>query len=440
MQRSSRTPSPVRSASTPIGKPLAVPAAKPVSRPISRAPPIEQIPEPADLSDDEDERIREELSTTPAPTKRLDPFIAHQDYAGRVDKPGIPGQIEKVYRDINSMLDTLGLNARSLTAFIKGHSELNNANERTRDDLEDPDSWCLSETEDLAVLVNWLSESLESGRLLEPEKHLRYLSTALRDLRRRRAALTDLRRQIDTHRDPTQLAAQRSAPLPADHARQQRNLRRAFAGMQKQLAEAEEALTVLRAQLAAHASRTGAATSGTATPTVQAVATTIRKMTAMAEKKSGDIDVLETQLRRLRVLSPSADANPDRRLSSSVSALALARQSRENTPFATPPTSRVRNGGLASSVGGKSTGTYGLFYTPESSFGSSPATRRGMMLALRAANGAGGVRDEHGVVFDEEQDEIRAAYKERAARRRVVGEKLKAAVMKRGTRVTEVEW
>ena len=36
----------------------------------------------------------------------------------------LPGQIERVYRDINSMIDTLGLNGRSLKAFIKGHKLL----------------------------------------------------------------------------------------------------------------------------------------------------------------------------------------------------------------------------------------------------------------------------------------------------------------------------
>ena len=45
-------------------------------------------------------------------------------------------------------------------------------------------------------------------------------------------------------------------------------------------------------------------------PTVEAVMRTITKMTSMAEKRSGDVDVLETQLRKLRLASTSREGSP----------------------------------------------------------------------------------------------------------------------------------
>ena len=101
--------------------------------------------EEQDLSDREDEKVREELDTEVEATTTLAPFLAHQDYVGNINKPGIPGQIEKVYRDINSMVDTLGLNARSLQAFIKGHEEMYKDGGRSGEDLEDADDWVLIE-------------------------------------------------------------------------------------------------------------------------------------------------------------------------------------------------------------------------------------------------------------------------------------------------------
>jgi nucleoporin NUP159 len=44
--------------------------------------------------------------------------------------------------------------------------------------------------------------------------------------------------------------------------------------------------------------------------TVEAVIRTISKMTSMAEKRSGDIDVLETQLRKMRLGSTSREGSP----------------------------------------------------------------------------------------------------------------------------------
>jgi nucleoporin NUP159 len=101
---------------------------------------------------------------------------------GNVTKPGIPGEIERVYRDINSMIDTLGLNARSLHAFIKGHNELYKDGGRTRDDLEHEDDWTLLEIDDLVVIEKELEEQLDQGRVHDPEKLLEECALLRKDL------------------------------------------------------------------------------------------------------------------------------------------------------------------------------------------------------------------------------------------------------------------
>ena len=138
--------------------------------------------EEQDLNDEHDEQIREELASEVQPTRDLHPFLAHQDYVGEIEKPGIPGQIERVYRDINSMIDTLGLNARSLEAFVKGHSEGYKEGGRTKDDLEEEDDWCLIELEDLSALEHEVAESLEVGRVSNVRDKLECCHDLLKDL------------------------------------------------------------------------------------------------------------------------------------------------------------------------------------------------------------------------------------------------------------------
>lgn len=395
-QSSPRSPSPVRSASTPAGRPLAVPPAKPISRPMSRPPPAPPSqPEVADLSDDEDERIREELASPVQPTKKLEPFIAHQDYAGTVKKDDIAGQIERLYRDMNSMLDTLGLNARALAAFIAGHSE-GYDRERTRDDLDDDEDWCLVEIEDLSLIQADLERSLDDGRVSDLPSKLSDLSVLQRQTSRLRSRTMDLRRTLDAARDPSKLAALKAAPLSPDQSAQQAELRALFTAFTTRLAEAEDRVSLLKAKLASLPGRSGARP---AQPTVEAVTTTILKMTAMIETKSADLDVLEAQVRRLRGAS----------LESGMAALALGEaESREASPFVTPGSGRR--------------GTYGLFYTPESSFRGSPA-RLGAVV-----NGGRLPR----VVGVEEIERVNAM----AAKRKAVFGRLREAVAKRGVRVT----
>ena len=280
--------------------------------------------EEQNLSDREDERVREELGTDVEGTKTLDPFLAHQDYIGAVDKPGIPGQIEKVYRDINSMIDTLGLNARSLTAFVKGHTEMRKQMNRSREDLQD-DDWCLAEIADLKNMVEGeLEKKLKGSQIQDVQKK----TQECRELRKIAASLRakggDVAKAVETRSNPQVAESARTAPLRLEQAIQQHELRKRLMRFQKLLAEAEENITMLRAKLAS--CETSNASSGgrqLKKPTVEAVTNTIKKLTSIVETKSGDIDLLEAQMRHLRF--------------SSGAALSQQGNSREASPFTPLP-------------------------------------------------------------------------------------------------------
>lgn len=261
----------------------------------------QQAEEQQDLSDREDERVREELETEVEPTKTLDDFLAHQDYIGSVTKPGIPGQIEKVYRDINSMVDTLGLNARALQGFVKGHQTMAKDGGRSLGDLDDPD-WCLAETEDLGILESQLQDQLDEGRIPDVQEKLNICRNMRRDLSRLRTRRADIAKVLNASEDEEKVNAIKCAPLSASQIQQQHDLRKGYTKVQKLIAEAEGNITLLRANLAAHDKGNDKA-APLKKPTVEAVTNTIHKMTSMVEKKSGDIDFLEAQMRKLRFSS-----------------------------------------------------------------------------------------------------------------------------------------
>ncbi|TID13908.1 hypothetical protein E2P81_ATG06972 [Venturia nashicola] len=312
LRESPRSPSPVRSVTAPIIKLANSQVQRPPSRPISR-----QAVRPAvqrelsytasDLSDDDDARIREELVQPVKPTLTLEPFIAHQDYAGVAPKNDIGHAIERIFRDINSMVDTLGLNARSLSAFIQGHKELT-PDQRTLDELDDEDAeeWTLVEIDNLVVIENELEHNLDNEALDEVKEKLNDLDSVRRDLRRLRHKLHEIRRFVEQKKDPERKANLKNAGLDPTHLQAQKKLRDSFAGFQASLVEAEEGVLVLKTKLAS----VNGAKAGQV-PTVEAVERTIRKMTEMAEKKSGDIDVLESQMRRLG-LNTAGQASPAR--------------------------------------------------------------------------------------------------------------------------------
>ncbi|OTB03118.1 hypothetical protein M426DRAFT_24133 [Hypoxylon sp. CI-4A] len=308
------------------------------------------------LLDEEDDAIQSILKTGIQPTLELDEFIGHTPVPPG-DSSSVPSQVEAVYRDINAMIDTLGLNARSLAGFIRGHKELY-TKEYTRQDLADPDDWTLSGLDNLAQIIEQdLGNALEEARVKDVPGRLREIEEYQHDLSRDRNKQADLRKIIASRLDPEQSIANRSLPLSAEQVAQQSDLRREYAKFSKLLAEAEENLTLLKAKVVSANSTNG---KGGPTPTIEAVVRTITKLTGMIEKRSSDVDLLENQMRKLRLGShgpasregsPFATPNA-KRLSASV--FSPDRSARDNTPTR----GSILRHSIAGSIGG------GMFGTP----------------------------------------------------------------------------
>ncbi|MCJ1309686.1 hypothetical protein MMC25_003346 [Agyrium rufum] len=307
--------------------------------------------EEQDLSDREDERIMEELNAPIEPTLELAPFLARHDYVGGIEKPGVPGQIEKVFRDVNSMIDTLGLNARSLESFIVGQSQRENGNEATVDDLENDHDWRLVEIADLVNIQQALADQLEQVSVKNPDEKLATCEEIGKQLDAISTKKAEITRLFAIHKDPELREQQRAAPLSTEQTSIRRDLRKDIIAFQKQLSELEENIVLLRAKLASSQpsgkdDRTGRSQRG---PTVEAIQRTIMKITALAQEKSGDIDVLEAQMRRLNKLSLN--------------------DSREGSPFLSTPRGSLRRsigpGGTPGSLNGAN-GLGDSFYTPKS--------------------------------------------------------------------------
>lgn len=273
-----------------------------------------QAEEEQDLSDKEDEKVREELATEVEATTILEPFLAHQDYVGNINKPGLPGQIEKVYRDINSMIDTIGLNARSLQAFMKGHDTIP-SRDHSQQDLERND-WRLAEIDDLSRIESQIAQELAIGQVQSVPSKVDLCHELQRGLSKLQTKNSDIVRLVQVQSDPETRLTARSAPLSPEQSLSQHDLRKRFTNFQKILAEAESSVTMLRAALAS-CETTGKDGVYPQKPTVEAVMSTIMKMTKMVEKRSGDIDVLEAQMRKMRISSftngtPLAPSTPNK--------------------------------------------------------------------------------------------------------------------------------
>jgi nucleoporin NUP159 len=260
------------------------------------------------LVDAEDEERQKLLAEEVEGTLTIHEFIAHANNAPPAQE-SVPAQVEAVYRDINSMIDTVGLNARSVKAFVKGHSAPQALQSRSKDDLENADGWVLCEVDTLGnVLDTEVREDLETGRVQDLEEKLDACKDLSREMHRLRAKREDLAKVLMIKMDPNQAQTTQSLPLSAEQAAQQNELRKDFAKFSKLLAEAEEALTLLKAKIASSSGASGRG--NTAVPTVEAVMRTITKMTSMVEKRSGDIDVLENQMRKMKLGSGSREGSP----------------------------------------------------------------------------------------------------------------------------------
>lgn len=448
---SPRSPSPVRSVTAPMSRPTfgrpseATPAQPqrvvvPPGRPVERTPAPSKPTEPTegDLQDEEDARVQAILNSKPEPTTEVPPFYAHQNYGGETEKPGIGGQIEKVYRDINSMLDTLGLNARSLQGFAEGQEDLKKPGERTTEDLEDEEGWTLSEIEQLGAVQDGIDERLEDGRLEDVKETLETLREDEQDVTRSRAKMGEVRKRIRQCNDEEQKASQHSAPLPVETQTQQSELRQGVQRVQKLLAQVEEAMSMLRADLASAATASSQANGSAAPkmPTVEAVTNTILKMTAMVEQRSGDIDVLESQIKRLPkgVASLSVNGDYEDQL---VASLAGSKLLSSSTSY-TPRSSRMLANGDAPGMGGM-LGASAYRTPPRRSVAS--GRRSGMFspeasrLGMSTGSMSGSARKK---MVDVTEEEVQT-YHAKAGRRRKVLDALRESVESRGPRTVRME-
>lgn len=298
--------------------------------------------------DDEEEKLRADLAAALEPVPTLDPFLPHQDYAGQPSRPGIPGQIERLYHDINSMVDTLGINARSLSCFLlyqrtsvdsdwieklQGEYPSESLDQKVR----------LSEIEKFDDAVLKLSSLLEKQRLQGVDQKLEACHALLsKDIITLRGQCASIQKTLDAHTDAAAIV---SAPLSAEQLTLQQDLRKASTDIQARLADLESAVSLLRARIA-DAPRDGASRS-TKRPTVEAVTSTISTMMNMAESKRSDIDVLEAQLKKLGIDTATTPG------------------SREGSPFATP---RKGKTALPTTPGSTTSrdGPVSSYHTPES--------------------------------------------------------------------------
>ncbi|KAI0204711.1 hypothetical protein F4808DRAFT_307627 [Astrocystis sublimbata] len=287
------------------------------------------------LVDEEDDAVQRILRTEVEPTLNLDEFIAH---SGVVPPAGdsVPAQVEAVYRDINSMIDTLGLNARSLRAWNDGNRNFA-SDDLSKQDLAAPAEWTLGDVEQLTYIIDRvLGEALEEAKVTDVEGKVGQVQDLQRDVARDCNKQADIRKIIATRLDPEQTAAYQALPLSAEQAAQQSDLRRQLGRFQTLLAQAEQDLTLLKAKIVSVHSNTG---KGGPVPTIDAIVRTITKMTTMVEKRSGDIDVLENQMRKLRLGSAGPPGGsregspftPKRTLGSSI--FSPDRSTREATPM-----------------------------------------------------------------------------------------------------------
>ncbi|KAI9673992.1 MAG: hypothetical protein M1817_002198 [Caeruleum heppii] len=359
------------------------------------------------MSDQKDDGIRAELATDAIATTSLQPFIAHQDYVGAISRAGPAGPIEALYRDINSMVDTLGLNARTLQGFAKGHSELFKEGGRDRSDLDQDDGWCLVEVEDLTILEDEIQDQLQDGRVCNIRDKVEEVAVINADLKRLRARCSDIRKIVNSRTDPDQIASTRSADLGEEQAVQQYELRERISQLSRILTEAEEGITLLSAKLSAIPNKDGSAPRQPA-PTVEAVMNTIMKMTTMAEKKSGDIDVLENQMRGMRLSSVTSN---DSRNGSPVTG------SRNAPGFSRTP---ARRG-------------YGLFYTPDSG----RSTPRSMTASVGSPMSSSRFRPSKALAGFTQEDVTTTIA--RASRRQEISHKLRNSLTKAGPRLMTME-
>lgn len=302
--------------------------------------------------DDEDERLRADLARPIEPVATLDPFLPHQNYTGDTTKPGIPGMIERICRDITSMILTLGINDQTLSSWLM-HQERAEGSEAdkwvTILNSDDPakvldGEMFLKDINKLEYVIGALFQTLDEQRLQDVEEKLAECRMLLtKDVVTLRVQFASLRKTLDALTDS---GAIRSAPLSAEQATLQHDLRSTYANLLAKVAELEQGVSMLRAKIADIPQPDGAGGGSRKRPTVEAVSSTIATMMSMVENKSSDIDVLEAHLKKLGIDTSSSRPT-----------------SREGSPFTTP---RKTLGRFPATPGSRGSIDGSAYHTPES--------------------------------------------------------------------------
>jgi nucleoporin NUP159 len=115
---------------------------------------------------------------------------------------------------------------------------------------------------------------------------------------------SEIKRLFAVQNDPSAAARARARLLAPEQQIQQRQLRKTFTRVEKSLKDTEYKATMFKARIAARNRHRSQAKF--VPPTVEAVRTTVLKLTDMAERKNRDVEHLEERVRRLRIRSGSA--------------------------------------------------------------------------------------------------------------------------------------
>ncbi|KEF60221.1 uncharacterized protein A1O9_05071 [Exophiala aquamarina CBS 119918] len=340
------------------------------------------------LQDDEDDRLRQELERPITPTQALDDFITYQPKSPEdTTKTGIPAQIERLYSDINSMVYTLGINVRSLASFMQ-YQQLDASNQSWPSVLksETPmdalnDEWLLGDITRLHEGHIALSTILDDSKIDGFNDKLQQCQELLgHDLFELRVKLTSIKKSLQAlASDETSM----SAPLSAEQSSIQNDLRRASASVQSKLVQVEDSIAVLRAKLAEssvseHSNRrssTFGRTPSQKKPTVEAVTKTVGKMMAMAEQKSADIDLLESQLKKLGISTSNTSITGNGEKINGTDAVSTPLRLRRSAYGATP--------GSSGSV----------YQTPDSRFASSVRSNKTLRMSQNGGLGVVAAED-----------------------------------------------
>ena len=327
-----------------------------------------------ELQYDENEDLRKELAAPLEAKEQLELFLPYSfDESSTTPKAGVPGQIERLHQDLESMINNVGINLRSLSGFMlyqKDHKvDLDWPGVLTSEDMEEAldTKWDLSDISRLHEGSTALQDRLRTLQIQDFADKIKQCQSLLaQDLIELRSKINQMRKSTRVQSDPTLTT---SAPLSAAQASLQNDLRKSATGVQIKLSELEQKVAILRAKLAETASvssnhssvsdlrssRLGRSGSHKK-PTIEAVTNTISKLTAMAESKSADVDILEAKIRKLGLDTTSRkDSSP--------------------SPYGTPngrASAMVLRTSTSSTPGGKSIKS--VYHTPESKFGGSART------------------------------------------------------------------